>query len=281
MANVNLVMIIFKSLNTLLLIGVISLSAVSQNGKSVKGVTAHRGFSAAYPENTLGAFQAGIDAGADWVELDIHKTKDGKIVVSHDASTHRTAGKNLIISQTSYEELKNLDVATAFRKSKGLTLRECPPEKMPLLEEAVMLILKQKATKLSIQPKADCVADAIGIIRKLSAEKMVGFNDGSLKYMSQVKQLAPRIPVFWDRGPETDISEDILTAHAKGFETLVINYKGITPEKVHLVKAAGLQVGTWTVSDKDTLLKMIKLDLDRIYTDDPALLILLHKAQKR
>ncbi|WP_316810905.1 glycerophosphodiester phosphodiesterase [Pedobacter heparinus] len=270
-------MIIFKSLNTLLLICAISLSAFSQHTIPVKGVTAHRGFSAAYPENTLTAFQAGIDAGADWVELDIHKTKDGKIVVSHDASTGRVADKSLIIAQASYQELQKLDVATAFRKSRGLSQKECPAEKMPLLEEAVKLILKQKATKLSIQPKADCVAEAIGIVRKLGAENRVGFNDASLKYMSQVKQFAPRIPVFWDRGPETAINEDILTAKAMGFETLVINFKGITPEKVRLVKAAGLQVGTWTVSDKDTLLKMIKLGLDRIYTDDPALLILLYK----
>lgn len=267
----------FKPLHMFLVLCVISLPATAQLANPVKGVTAHRGFSAAYPENTLTAFQAGIDAGADWVELDIHKTKDGKIVVSHDVSTGRAANKNLIIAQSTYMELQTLDAATAFRTSKGLSLEECPAERLPLLEEAIKLILRQKATKLSIQPKADCVADAIRIVRKLGAEHMVGFNDASLKYMSQVKQHEPGIPVFWDRGPATDISQDILTAKAKGFETLVINYKGITPEKVRLVKAAGLEVGTWTVSDKDTLLKMIKLSLDRIYTDDPALLIHLYK----
>ena len=102
---------------------------------------------------------------------------------------------------------------------------------------------------------------------------MVGFNDASLKYMSQVKELAPEIPVFWDRGPKTDIEEDIRIAKAKGFETLVINHKGITPEKVSKVKAAGLKVGAWTVSDQKTLSKMVAMGLDRIYTDDPKLLI--------
>ncbi|WP_205942664.1 glycerophosphodiester phosphodiesterase [Pedobacter psychroterrae] len=254
----------------------VSLSATAQELTPVKGVTAHRGFSAAYPENTLTAFQTGINAGADWVELDIHKTKDGQIVVSHDGATGRAADKNLIITESTYKQLQELDIATAFRKSKGLTETQCPPEKMPLLSDAIKLILKQKAVKLSIQPKADCVADAIKIVRELSAEHMVGFNDASLKYMSQVKQLAPKIPVFWDRGPETNITEDILTAKEKGFETLVINYKGITAEKVRQVKAAGLKVGTWTVSDKATLLEMIDLGLDRIYTDDPALLIRLY-----
>ncbi|WP_169304415.1 glycerophosphodiester phosphodiesterase [Pedobacter frigoris] len=268
---------ILRSLSLLLFLTAITLSTVAQQTKPVKGVTAHRGFSAAHPENTLTAFQAGIDAGADWIELDIHKTLDGKIVVSHDVSTARAADKNLVIAQSSYRKLQKLDVATAFRKSKGLSLKACPAEKMPLLEEAIQLILKNNAVKLSIQPKADCVAEAISIVKKMGAGYRVGFNDASLQYMSQVKTLAPDIPVFWDRGPDTDISQDIITAKEKGFETLVINYKGLTPEKVRLVKTAGLEVGTWTVNDRETLIKMIQLGLDRIYTDDPALLILLYK----
>jgi glycerophosphoryl diester phosphodiesterase len=269
-------MILFRLPLALVLFLLLSTSSIAQTAKIFKGVTAHRGFSAAYPENTLTAFEAGIKSGADWVELDIHKTADGKIVVSHDSKTGRAANKDLTIANSTYKQLQELDVATAFRKSRGLTTKECPAERIPLLEDAIKLILKYKRSKLSIQPKADCVAEAIRIVRKLGAEHMVGFNDASLKYMSQVKELAPNIPVFWDRGPDTDISEDILTAKEKGFETLVINHKGITAEKVHLVKKAGLKVGAWTVSDKETLQRMIKLGVDRIYTDDPKLLIFLY-----
>jgi glycerophosphoryl diester phosphodiesterase len=273
-------MILFRPFITLVISCILSVSATAQTAKMFKGVTAHRGFSAAYPENTLTAFKAGIESGADWVELDIHKTLDGKIVVSHDSETGRAADANLVIANSTYKQLLELDVATAFRKSKGLTLKECPIARMPLLEDALQLILKHRLAKLSIQPKSDCVADAINIVRKLGAEDMVGFNDASLKYMSQVKELTPQIPVFWDRGPNTDISKDILIAKEKGFETLVINYKGITAEKVRLVKNAGLKVGSWTVSDKETLQQMVMLQLDRIYTDDPALLIRLYKSQK-
>src|SRR5690554_3022321 len=116
---------IFKTLNSLLVLSIaFCFSALAQNSSPVKGVTAHRGFSAAYPENTLTAFQAGIDAGADWIELDIHKTKDGKIVVNHDVSTGRVANKNLIIAKSTYHELRELDVAAAFRTSRGLSLEE-------------------------------------------------------------------------------------------------------------------------------------------------------------
>ncbi|MEJ7559787.1 MAG: glycerophosphodiester phosphodiesterase family protein [Pedobacter sp.] len=257
----------------------LSATTFAQTVHLSNGVTAHRGYSAAYPENTMTAFREGIMSGADWVELDIHKTSDGKIVVSHDGKTGRTSGKDLIIANSTYKELQELDVATEFRTLKGLTLKECPIQRMPLLEDALKLILNHKRSKLSIQPKADCVADAIRIVRKLNAEHMVGFNDASLKYMSQVKELAPAIPVFWDRGPDTDINKDILIAKEKGFETLVINYKGINPDKVQRVKDAGLKVGTWTVSDKENLEQFIKLGLDRIYTDNPVLLIALKKSQ--
>jgi len=260
-----------------------SLSAVAASplradtSAVVKGVTAHRGNSIAFAENTLPAFQSGIDVHADWVELDIHKTKDGQIVVSHDASTKRTGDKDLVIAEATYSELQQVDIATEFRKSKGLTLEQCPVQHMPLLSEAVALIMEQKRTHLSIQPKADCVADAIAIVKKARAEKMVGFNDASLKYMSQVKELAPEIPVFWDRLPTTDIDDDIRIAKEKGFESLVIYFKGLTPEKAAKVKAAKLQLGAWTVDDRETMESLLKMGVDRIYTDDPKLLITVKK----
>jgi glycerophosphoryl diester phosphodiesterase len=53
----------------------------------------------------------------------------------------------------------------------------------------------------------------------------------------------------------------------------VIHYKGITPEKVKQIKAANLQVGAWTVDDRETMEQLLNMGIDRIYTDDPKLLI--------
>ena len=243
----------------------------------VKGVTAHRGNSIAFVENTLPAFQSGVDVHADWVELDIFKTKDGQIVVNHDPNTKRTGDIDLVIANSTYQELLKVDIATAFRKLNGLSLEQCPPQHMPLLKEALALMMKQNRTHLSIQPKADCVADAIKLVKEAGAEKMVGFNDGSLVYMSQVKELAPEIPVFWDRLPTTDIDEDIRIAKEKGFESLVIYYKGLTPEKAAKIKAAKFELGAWTVNDAATMESLLKMGVERIYTDDPKLLITVKK----
>ncbi|QDT29625.1 Glycerophosphoryl diester phosphodiesterase [Gimesia panareensis] len=239
------------------------------------GVTAHRGNSAVNPENTLPAFKSGIAAGADWLELDIFLTKDGKLVVTHDKTTRRVGDKNLDVAESTYAELKTIDVATDFRQRKQLTKTECPPLRMPLLEEVLQLVKQQHKTRVSIQPKADCVKEAVALVKRLQMEPWAGFNDGNLNYMSQVKQLAPKIPVFWDRGAETDIEADIKIAKERGFEGLVLHFKGITPEKVQQIKAAGLEPGAWTVNDPTLMKQLLKQGVERIYTDDPRLLLQL------
>lgn len=237
------------------------------------GVTAHRGNSGDYPENTLLAFKSGIDIGADWIELDIFRTKDGKLVVIHDRTTHRMGDKNLDVTQSTYEELLTVDVATDFRKRMGKTTQECPPQQIPLLEDVLRLVMKQNRTRVSIQPKMDCVADAIALINRLKAHRWTGFNDGNLQYMSEVKQLAPQIVVFWDRGANTDIDQDIQIAKQRGFEALVLHYSGMTAEKVQKIKAAGLEVGAWTVNDQATMESLLRMGVQRIYTDHPRTLL--------
>jgi hypothetical protein len=160
------------------------------------GVTAHRGNSGEYPENTIPAFKSGIEIGADWVELDIFRTKDGRLVVIHDRTTERVGDKNLVVPESTYEQLLTVDVATDFRQRHGKTIEAVPKQTIPLLEEVLRLVMTQAKTRVSIQPKMDCVADAIDLVRELGAEAWVGFNDGNLQYMAEVKRLAPGIPVY-------------------------------------------------------------------------------------
>ena len=237
------------------------------------GVTAHRGNSDAFPENTLPAFESGIEVGSDWIELDLFRTRDGKLVVTHDRTTVRVGDRNLSVPDPTYEELLKVDVATDFRRRTGKSLEDCPSQRMPLLEEVLRLVMKQERTRVSIQPKMDCVVDAIALVKRLGAERWVGFNDGNLQYMAKVKRLAPDIPVFWDRSAETDIGEDIRTAQKHGFEALVLHHSGVTAEKIQRVKAAGLEMGAWTVNDRARMETLLDLGVERLYTDRPRLLL--------
>ena len=97
--------------------------------------------------------------------------------------------------------------------------------------------------------------------------------------MSKVKFLSPKIPVFWDRPATADIDADIKTAKEKGFESIVMHYSTITPEKINKIKTAGIRTGAWTVDDLTIMQNLLEIGIERIYTNDPKLLIDLKKGK--
>ena len=244
------------------------------------GVTAHRGDSGNYPQNTLPAFKSALALGVDWIELDIFMTRDKHIVVIHDATTEKVGERTLRISETDYAALKTLDVAHAFRTRNKLTIEECPPARIPLLSEVLTLMKTQDKTRISIQPKQPIVDEAMDLINTMDAQAWVGFNDGDLAKMARVKELAPAIPVFWDRGPTLTLSNDIAIAKEHGFEVLVYQYTTITKESIQTLHNAGFGSGAWTVNDSADLKHLLNLGVHRIYTDYPGLLLIL-KAERK
>ena len=85
--------------------------------------------------------------------------------------------------------------------------------------------------------------------------------------------------IFWDRGKDTNIDDDISIAKKHGFESLVLHHEGITSDKVQKIKSAGMEVGAWTVNDGNTMKRMLNAGVERIYTDNPRLLLSL-KAER-
>lgn len=128
-------------------------------------IIAHRGYSQLYPENTLPALQAALDAGADAVELDVQMTSDGVPVVFHDATLDRTTGQPGTIAELSFDELQAfsaheperlgerfrptpipalVDVAQALSARQALVFVEIKRETVPhhAITEAVSAVLK-------------------------------------------------------------------------------------------------------------------------------------------
>lgn len=96
-------------------------------------IFAHRGASGYAPENTISAFKKAIDLKADGIELDVHLSKDGKLVVMHDENLKRTTNKTGLISDYTLSELKQFDAGSWFSS-------EFQGEKIPTLEEVFDLI---------------------------------------------------------------------------------------------------------------------------------------------
>jgi len=96
-------------------------------------IVAHRGASGHAPENTLAAISKAVEFGADAVEVDIHQTKDGRIVVIHDSTLNRTTNGSGTIESVTFDELKKLDAGSWFHPS-------FKNERIPLLEEALDIV---------------------------------------------------------------------------------------------------------------------------------------------
>lgn len=266
---------------TILVLSILLVSLASQLSAQTpeNGVCAHRGASIELPENSLEAFQRAIDLGADWIETDVLPTADGKLVLCHDASTGTYTSQNMKISETAYEDLCRLDMAEKFRARKKLTLEECPPLKIVLLEEALELILKNQKARLSLHMKGNALAGIVKIVKEMEAEEWIGFN-GHESLLIPAKKEFPNAKMFWDRYG-SDVDKDIELGKTHGFKTMVFFYRDVTPEKAAKVKAAGMEVGAWTVNGEADMRKLLDMGVTRFYTDDPRLLLKVQADRKQ
>lgn len=242
--------------------------------KMHEGVTGHRGNPERMPENTMDSFVSAIALGVDWLELDVHLTKDGRLAVIHDSDTARVGDIALTIADSTAAELSKVDVATLFRRTHGLSLEECPPRRIPFLDDIIELLIGMPGCgpRLSIQPKADCVEEALALADRLGAAGIIGFNDGDLDKMLAVKRHARGIPVFWDRFG-SNVDDDIAVALESGFECVVRHMDGVGIEDVQKLHKAGLKAGVWTVNEDSDMRRFLAMGVDRFYTDRPEALI--------
>jgi glycerophosphoryl diester phosphodiesterase len=232
-------------------------------------IIAHRGASYLAPENTLAAVTLGWRQGAD-VEVDVHLSKDNRIVVIHDASTKRTAEIDLKVKETDSQELGELDVGR-------FKAQEFTGERIPFLAEVIETI--PPGQKLYVEIK--CGKEILPLLRellvasgKMSRIVIIGFN---LETMAASKALID-VPTYWLKGTEKvkDTEEWIphdpnliQRAKDKGLDGLDVHSAGVTEEFARAVKASGLKLYVWTVDDPDEAIRLVKLGVDGITTNRP------------
>lgn len=207
-------------------------------------VHAHRGTPLSLPENALPGFRAAIEAGADYIELDLQCSKDRKLVISHDP--HLPSGELIF----------------------NLESRDC---NCPLFEEVVTLNagLNIEVKSYPNHPEygpgstelARLVADALPAGRVL----IQSFDFGVLRAMR------PGIPLsaLWEGEPRDYL--DI--AREAGAQSVSIHYPLLEAEQVGLAHAAGVRVLVWTVNGAEAWGRAIAAGVDGIITDDAAGLI--------
>src|SRR3954469_21711707 len=152
-------------------------------------IIAHRGASFDAPENTLSAINLAWEQGADAVEVDVHLSRDGRVVVIHDSDTRKTARVKHKVCDQDWSELQKLDVG----RWKG---RKWTGERIPDLEQLLASAPSGKRLFVEVKCGAEFLEAASKLLTPQTAAALViiGF---CLETMKQVKQRFPALEVCW------------------------------------------------------------------------------------
>ncbi|MGM0123528.1 glycerophosphoryl diester phosphodiesterase [Enterococcus sp. AZ194] len=241
-------------------------------------IMAHRGSSGTRPENTLPAFSEAVRAEADGIELDVHLTKDGALVVMHDEEVNRTTDGKGAIREMTLAEIKQLNAGSWFSK-------EYAAAKVPTLKEVLnLLVQKNFRGFLNIEIKTD-KCPYPGIEEKVSKLMMSqvwpfthwysSFNLKSLEIMHQLE-------------PKTQLDYIMGAAESKVKRAIECSFiEGIHP-KIDWVREVGEAVQTfpkavrpWTINESETMLACFEQKLTGIITDFPEKAVRLKRSLKK
>ena len=232
-------------------------------------VIGHRGAKGYAPENTLPSFEKSIECKANMIEFDVRLTRDGHIVIMHDATVDRTTNGTGFISQLTLKQIKNLDAGVWFSpKFKGT--------KVPTLEETVAFI-KGKA-KFDIEVKKDsCSNEAIeeklvsDILKNNILDDTV-VTSFDLSSLERIKEIEPRLRVGFLFSQDYDFGQGLKEILRIGGKAIHVEYPHLTTHLVSEAHRDGILVRPWNPSDKEEMVKLIKMGVDGIATDFPDIL---------
>jgi glycerophosphoryl diester phosphodiesterase len=225
-------------------------------------IIGHRGASFLAPENTIASARLAWESGADAVECDIYLSADNKIMVSHDASTKRTTGRNYLISKTSSDTLRMLD-AGSF---KGESFRG---EKIPFLEEIINTVPPGKELVIEIKCGSEVLDELKGITDKNGKDKKFVFIAFDLTTISLTKKAFPQNACYWLCSNPELLKKNIGACKEAGLDGISLSYNIINEEVAKETRNLGLEVYTWTVDNPDEAKRLISLGVKGITTNRP------------
>ena len=229
-------------------------------------VVAHRGASIEQPENTIAAFEAAIDAGADAVEFDVRMTADGHAVVLHDPDVSRTTHGTGIVSEMALENVRRLGV--------------------PTLEEALRCLSGHAGVDIEIKNSPDepgYTPDAEPAVEAtLAALDEIGFSGEVIvssfdpRSIAHSQALRPDVSTGLLTWFDIDADEALTRATGQGhtwvlpFVTKVLEAGDDFGDRAH---AAGALLGVWIADDPETARRLFELGADAVATNDPRAIV--------
>ena len=228
---------------------------------------AHRGYSGKYPENTMLAFEKAIEIGCDGIELDVHLSRDGEIVIIHDEELDRTTDGTGLVGSYTLAELKTFDAsagcAGVYGKNEIPTLREY----FELVKDKDIITNIELKTGVytypGIEEKTLSMIDEFGLRDRIIISS---FNHYSVRHF---KELAPDM----ECGFLTESWFIDMPAYTRkyGMEYVHPIFNAVTEEFVRQSEENGIGINTWTVNTREDMLDMLKKGVNSIIGNEPEL----------
>jgi len=220
-------------------------------------IIAHRGASAYEPENTLRSVKRALELGADMVEVDVRASRDGHIVVMHDAVVDRTTNGKGYVKDMTLKELKKLNAGLG--------------ERIPTLQEVAQLIRGKAQLVVEIKvPRIE--KKVLQILKENELDRQTLITSFYHPILKQVKELEPNM-----RTGTIIASRPIKAAQLAldaNSDALFPKHVYVDPEMVEEAHRHDLAVYPWTVDTLNEIEPLIKMSVDGIVTNKPDILSL-------
>lgn len=248
------------------------VSLYSDDGDSFV-IIGHRGASAYHPENTMSAFKAAHEMGAEMIELDLTLSKDGIPVVIHDETLDRTTSGNGLVSDYTYRELKELDAGSWFSENHA-------NESIPTLEEVLQFAKGKISVNIEIKPEAvtDEVRGGIEekaweLVKKYEMEDYVLFSSFDYRAIAHLKEINVDIAaaLLYEKQQSGKMSPSELVEEYSA-DAFNCSYRQFSKRWAKEAREAGFPVFVYTVNGERRMRKMINRGVTGIFSDKPDVL---------
>ena len=229
-------------------------------------IWAHRGSSISQPENTMAAFEQAAADKAEGIELDVQRSRDGRLLVYHDENLKRLTGKDAYLATLNWADLQQLNVA-ANRPELGV-------HRIPLLED-VLEFIKGTDLKLNIELKNSNILyhgleeEVLALVEKVGLLDQIRFS--SFNHMSMTKMAAMGLGEISGLLYSELLCDPWVYAAGCGMGAIHPMFNSLqVPDLVKNCHEAGLKVNVWTIDEEVFLNSALLLKVDVIMTNLPA-----------
>lgn len=236
-------------------------------------IFAHRGYTASYAENTLGAFLEAEKVGVDGLELDVQLTKDGELVVIHDEKVDRTTNGNGFVKDILYKDLRKLNANLKSKK-----------EPIPALTEVLEWLTSNKLVcnielKNALFPYKGMEEKVIQLVRKFDLMERIiisSFNHYSIVYSYSLAPEIETAPLFLE-----GIYMPWVYSHAIRAKGIHPKYSTLSDEILIKTMDNGIAVRPYTVNNEVVMQRLFKINCTALITDEPVKALKLRKQYEK